>query len=87
MVAAVRLIRDVQGILKFMRLDEFMPQVFLARELFRLLPVVRGKTRRERRNRQGALAQRLVRHPGQVGRIRAAGKCHEHRAKFSQACG
>jgi hypothetical protein len=38
-VTTVRLVHDVQGILKFMRLDKLMPQVFLSHECFRLLPV------------------------------------------------
>ena len=43
MVAAVRLIHDVQGILKFMRLDEFMPQVFARARTF---PLAAGRTRK-----------------------------------------
>src|SRR5258708_4616835 len=42
------------------------------------------ETRRDCRNRQGSLAQCLVRDPSQICGVSAAGKCHEYGTKFAQ---
>ena len=62
-----------------------MPQTHMPRETFSLRAIMHGKTWRQRRYGQRAFAQRLVRCPGQVSRISAAGKGYQQRIQLSKA--
>ena len=84
-VTPVGIVRDVPRIIELAGLDEFVAHRCRGNKVFHLLPVVSRKTGRKRRDGDGALAQRLLRRPRQIRRIRPTRKRHQHRRQRAQA--
>ena len=78
--AAVGIVGDVVGIIELVRFNVFVTDAVVAGKLFRVALVGLRKRRRIRGNRDGVIAQRLLRRPGKIGGIRAAGIGDDHAA-------
>src|ERR1700722_14041364 len=84
-VAAVRVVGDVQWIFQFVRFDEFVTQPGGGNKSISLLAIVPRKTSGKRCDSQRALPQHLVRRPGKISRISSAGKRYEHGIQPAQS--
>ena len=71
-VAAVGIVGAIGGVREFVGGDEFVRQLEARHDSLRLLPVALGVAGAQRRHRQHAVAQRLVRRIGEVRRVHPA---------------
>src|SRR5271169_5544984 len=72
-IAAVGLICHVERIVELVGFDKFVADAGGMHELGCLLAVMAGKARRERGDRGGPFAERVIGCPREIGRIRASG--------------
>lgn len=73
-IAAVGIVRYVKRILKFVGLDEFMPDSSCLNKLFRLFAIVSRKAGGEGSDRERSIPNRLMRRPREIRGISAARK-------------
>lgn len=78
-ITTVGIVGDVERILKLFGGDEFVAQSIGGRKLRGIATIVLGKTRRKRRDREGAMAERLICGPGEKGGIGSARECNKER--------
>lgn len=84
-ITAIRRVGAIGGIFQLMCFHKFMRETKRMNELLNLGTVVRRKTGGKRGEREGLMAERAVRSPGQVSGVGASRQSNQERRKGRQA--